>query len=113
MHSEANARYQWIAVTVIVAAFAGVGVRVAQGQDSPEGGRGALAASGPRFLAAASSRSGDRGGVESPRWTDASNAAVFRKQISLDLHDVSLADALSTIAEQEIVDVRETKAQTE
>ena len=100
MHSEANARYQWIAVTVIVAAFAGVGVRVAQGQDSPEGGRGALAASGPRFLAAVSSRSGDRGGVESPRWTDASNAAVFRKQISLDLHDVSLADALSTIAER-------------
>src|SRR6266550_4475559 len=98
MHSEANARYQWIAVTVIVAAFAGVGVRVAQGQDSAEGA--ALAASGPRFLAAASSRSGDRGGVESPRWTDASNAAVFRKQISLDLHDVSLADALSTIAER-------------
>src|SRR5436190_1907617 len=28
------------------------------------------------------------------------DAAVFRKQISLDLHDVSLADALSTIAER-------------
>src|SRR5690349_13793684 len=102
MHSEANARYQWIAATVIVAAFAGVGVRVGQGQDAPEGERGALAASGPRFLAAASSRSGDRRGegAESPRWTDASNAAVFRKQISLDLHDVSLAEALSTIAER-------------
>src|SRR5439155_175109 len=54
----------------------------------------ALAAAGPRFLAAATGRASD----SAPRWRDASNAAVFRQRISLDLKDVPLGEALSVIA---------------
>src|SRR5439155_8341342 len=55
-----------------------------------------LAASGPRFLAIGASPSRDA----APRWRDASNAAVFRKVISVDLKDVPLGEALSTIAQE-------------
>src|SRR6266571_7852475 len=92
MHIGANARGLWSAAITI----AGGGIRVAQAQDPAQGVE--LAASGPRFLAAASPRSSDGGAA--PHWTDASNAAVFRKLISLELNDVSLAEALSAIAER-------------
>src|SRR5438093_1495417 len=96
MHIGANARGLWSAAIAIAATIAGGGIRVAQAQDPAQGVE--LAASGPRFLAAASPRSSDGGAA--PHWTDASNAAVFRKLISLELNDVSLAEALSAIAER-------------
>src|SRR5436189_109520 len=96
MHIGANARGLWSAAIAIAATIAGGGIRVAQAQDPAQGME--LAASGPRFLAAASPRSSDGGAA--PHWTDASNAAVFRKLISLELNDVSLAEALSAIAER-------------
>src|SRR5213594_1095281 len=96
MHIGANARGLWSAAIAIAATIAGGGIRVAQAQDPAQGVE--LAASGPRFLAAASPRSSDGGAA--PHWTDASNEAVFRKLISLELNDVSLAEALSAIAER-------------
>src|SRR5213596_3986954 len=96
MHIGANARGLWSAAIAIAATIAGGGIRVAQAQDPAQGVE--LAASGPRFLAAASPRSSDGGAA--PHWTDASNAAVFRKLISLELNDVSLAEALSAISER-------------
>jgi TonB-linked SusC/RagA family outer membrane protein len=96
MYIGANARGLWSAVIAVAAMVAGVGVGVARGQDPAQGME--LAASGPRFLAAASPRSSDGGA--SPHWTDASNAAVFRRLISLEVKDVSLAEALSAIAER-------------
>src|SRR5216117_2818886 len=96
MYIGANARGLWSAAIAIAATIAGGGIRVAQAQDPAQGME--LAASGPRFLAAASPRSSDGGAA--PHWTDASNAAVFRKLISLELNDVSLAEALSAIAER-------------
>src|SRR2546427_11420021 len=96
MNIGANVRGQWGAAIAIAAAIAGAGARVAQAQDPAQGAE--LTASGPRFLAAASPRSSDAGAT--PHWTDASNAAVFRRLISLELKDVSLAEALSTIAER-------------
>src|SRR5207247_358526 len=92
----ANARGLWSAAIAIAGTLAGGGIRVAQAQDPAQGME--LAASGPRFLAAASPRSSDGGAA--PHWTDASNAAVFRKLISLELNDVSLAEALSAITER-------------
>src|SRR5436309_367184 len=96
MYIGANARGLWSAAIAIAATIAGGGIRVAQAQDPAQGME--LAASGPRFLAAASPRSSDGGAA--PHWTDASNAAVFRKLISLELNDVSLAEALSAITER-------------
>src|SRR5439155_604625 len=96
MHIGANVRGLWSAAIAIAATSAGGGIRVAQAQDPAQGME--LAASGPRFLAAASPRSSDGGAA--PHWTDASNAAVFRKLISLELNDVSLAEALSAITER-------------
>ncbi len=96
MHIGANVRGLWSAAIAIAATIAGGGIRVAQAQDPAQGME--LAASGPRFLAAASPRSSDGGAA--PHWTDASNAAVFRKLISLELNDVSLAEALSAITER-------------
>src|SRR5436309_7013324 len=85
MYIGANARGLWSAAIAIAATIAGGGIRVAQAQDPAQGME--LAASGPRFLAAASPRSSDGGAA--PHWTDASNAAVFRKLISLELNDRS------------------------
>src|ERR1051325_7160648 len=82
------------AAIAIAAAVAGAGA--AQAQDPVQGME--LAASGPRFLAAASPRSNNGGAA--PRWTDASNAAVFRELISVDFNDVSLGEALSVIADR-------------
>jgi len=96
MYIGANARCLWSAAIAVAATLTGAGVRVAQAQDPAQGME--LTASGPRFLAAASPRSSDGGA--SPHWTDASNAAVFRRLISLELNDVSLAEALSAIAER-------------
>src|SRR6267378_2508582 len=95
MHIGANARAQWGAVVALVVGITAVGaMRVAQAQDPVESVE--LAAAGPRFLAAGPGRSSDA----APRWRDASNAAVFRKTISVDLNDVPLGVALSTIAQQ-------------
>ena len=96
MYIGANARCLWSAAIAVAATLTGAGVRVAHAQDPAQGME--LTASGPRFLAAASPRSSDGGA--SPHWTDASNAAVFRRLISLELNDVSLAEALSAIAER-------------
>src|SRR5439155_1689379 len=78
MHIGANVRGLWSAAIAIAATIAGGGIRVAQAQDPAQGME--LAASGPRFLAAASPRSSDGGAA--PHWTDASNAAVFRYLIT-------------------------------
>ncbi len=95
MHIGANARAQWGAVVALVVGITTAGaIGVAQAQDPVQGIE--LAAAGPRFLALGTSRSSD----SAPRWRDASNAAVFRKPISLDLTDVSLGEALSAIAQQ-------------
>src|SRR2546427_6932023 len=95
MHIGANARAQWGAVVALVVGITTVGaIGVAQAQDPVESVE--LAAAGPRFLAVGPSRSSDA----APRWRDASNAAVFRKAISVDLKDVPLGEALSTIALQ-------------
>ena len=95
MYIGANARGLWSAAIAVAGLVAAAGVGVTRGQDPAQGME--LAASGPRFLAAASPRSRDGG---ASRWTDASNAAVFRQLISLELKDVSLAEALSAIAER-------------
>jgi TonB-linked SusC/RagA family outer membrane protein len=95
MHIGANARAQWGAVVALVVGITTAGaISVAQAQDPVESFE--LAAAGPRFLAFGPSPSSDA----APRWRDASNAAVFRKTISVDLEDVPLGEALSTIAQQ-------------
>src|SRR5207245_5439955 len=94
MYSGVNGRASWSAVVALVAGLAAGGTRVASAQDPVEGVD--LAVAGPRFLALETSRSSDA----APRWTDASNAAVFRKVISVDLRDVPLAQALSIIAQR-------------
>src|SRR3989449_9612524 len=95
MHIGASGRAQWGAVVALVVGITTVGaIGVAQAQDPIESVE--LAAAGPRFLAAGPGRSSDA----VPRWRDASNAAVFRKTISVDLEDVPLGEALSTIAQQ-------------
>ncbi|TMA83623.1 MAG: SusC/RagA family TonB-linked outer membrane protein, partial [Deltaproteobacteria bacterium] len=95
MHTGVNARAQWGAVVALVVGITTCGaIGVAQGQEPDDGVK--LAAAGPRFLAVEASHSSDA----APRWRDASNAAVFRKTISVDLKDVPLGEALSTIAQQ-------------
>jgi len=90
-----SARAQWGAVVALVVGITTAGaIGVAQAQDPVESIE--LAASGPRFLAVGSGSSRDA----APRWRDASDAAVFRKAISVDLNDVPLGEALSTIALQ-------------
>src|SRR2546429_5524901 len=80
------------AVVALVAGLAAAaGIRVANAQDADQPVQ--LAAVGPRFLAPASS------GAD-VRWKDASNAAGFRKTISVDLKDVPLREALSAIARE-------------
>src|SRR5256885_1888397 len=94
MHIGVNGRARWSAVVALIAGVTAGGTRMARAQDPVEGV--ALAVAGPRFLARAASRSSDA----EPRWTDASNAAVFRKAISVDLKDVPLAEALAVIAQR-------------
>src|SRR5881397_3052735 len=95
MHIRTNVRAQWGAVVALVVGITLCGaIGVAQAQDAGDGVE--LAASGPRFLAVAAGHSSHA----APRWRDASNAVVFRKTISVDLKDVPLGDALSTIAQQ-------------
>jgi len=95
MHTGVNAQAQWGAVVALVVGITTCGaIGVAQAQEPGDGVK--LAAAGPRFLAAGPGRSSDA----APRWRDASNAAVFRKTISVDLKDVPLGEALSTIAQQ-------------
>ncbi len=95
MHTGVNARAQWGAVVALVVGITTCGaIGVAQAQEPGDGVK--LAAAGPRFLAVGASHSSDA----APRWRDASNAAVFRKTISVDLKDVPLGEALSTIAQQ-------------
>src|SRR5881397_621732 len=95
MHIRTNVRAQWGAVVALVAGITLCSaIGVAQAQDAGDGVE--LAASGPRFLAVGASHSSHA----APRWRDASNAVVFRKTISVDLKDVPLGDALSTIAQQ-------------
>src|SRR5437667_3867793 len=89
-----NTRATWRVTVAIVAELtvaAGGGALRLAAQD-PAAGL-ALAAAGPRFLAAETGRASD-----SARWRDARNAAVFRQRISLDLRDVPLGEALSVIA---------------
>ncbi len=90
MRIGANARVQWGAVMALLAGLTTVGAIGVAGAQDPVAGVG-LAAAGPRFLAVASSKPSDA----APRWKDASNAAVFRKTISVDLKDVPLGEALS------------------
>src|SRR5256885_1458225 len=74
-------------------AEAGVGPpRAAAAQDAPRGVE--LAAAGPRFLAVAAGAAVDAGA----RWSDASDAAVFRRPITVDWRGVPLGEALSEIA---------------
>ena len=94
MRIGVNGRATWSAVVALVAGLSAGGTRMAGAQDPVDGV--ALAVAGPRFLALEASRSSDA----EPRWTDASNAAVFRKAISVDLRDVSLAEALAVIAQR-------------
>ena len=91
MHIGLNGRTCSAVVTLVAGLTAAVGLRVANAQDADQPVQ--LAAVGPKFLALASSGSG-------VRWTDASNAAVFRKTISVNLQDVSLGEALSAIARE-------------
>src|SRR6266487_1121811 len=94
MRIGVNGRARWSAVVALVAGLTAGSTRTASTQDPVEGVN--LAVAGPRFLALEVSRSSDA----EPRWTDASNAAVFRKAISVDLRDVSLAEALAVIAQR-------------
>src|SRR5437016_4931680 len=94
MRIGVNGRATWSAVVALVAGLSAGGTRMASAQDPVDGV--ALAVAGPRFLALEASRSSDA----EPRWTDASDAAVFRKAISVDLRDVSLAEALAVIAQR-------------
>src|SRR2546426_999277 len=96
MHRDVNTRATWRDTVAIVAGLtvAAGALRLAAAQDPADGL--ALAAAGPRFLAAEPGRASD----SAPRWRDASNAAVFRQRISLDLKDVPLGEALSVIAQQ-------------
>src|SRR6266480_6599378 len=95
MRIGANARVQRGAVMALLAGLTTVGPIAVAGAQDPVAGVG-LAAAGPRFLAVASSKPS----YAAPRWKDASNAAVFRKTISVDLKDVPLGEALSTVAQQ-------------
>src|SRR2546421_1696228 len=95
MRIGANARVQWGAVMALLAGLTTVGAIGVAGAQAPVAG-GGLAAAGRRFLAVASSKPSDA----APRWKDASNAAVFRKTISVDLKDVPLGEALATIAQR-------------
>src|SRR5437879_2554097 len=94
MRIAVNGRAGWSAVVALVAGLSGGASSAAGAQDPVEGVN--LAVAGPRFLALAASRSSDA----AARWADASNAAVFRKAISVDLRDVSLAEALAIIAQR-------------
>src|SRR5256884_8603228 len=95
MRIGANARVQWGAVMALLAGLTTVGAIGVAGAQDPVAGVG-LAAAGPRFLAVASNKPS----AAAPRWKDASNAAVFRKTISVDLKDVPLREALSAIARE-------------
>jgi TonB-linked SusC/RagA family outer membrane protein len=92
MCNGVRGRGRWSAVVALVAVVVAGSTRAAGAQDPIEGVN--LAVAGPRFLALEVSPSSDA----APRWADASNAAVFRKPISVDLKDVPLAQALSIIA---------------
>src|SRR5437899_580962 len=84
-----------VAAIGLAAALAAAGVgtpRVAVAQDPPRGVE--LAAAGPRFLAVAAGAAVDAGA----RWSDASDAAVFRRPITVDWRGVPLGGALSAIA---------------
>ena len=93
MRIAVNGRAGWSALVALVAGLTAA-TGGASAQDPGDGVN--LAVAGPRFLALEVSRSSDA----APRWTDASNAAVFRKAISVDLRDVPLAQALSVIAQR-------------
>src|ERR1051325_1846417 len=94
MRIGVDGRAGWSAVVALVAGLMAGGTRTASAQEPVEAVN--LAVAGPRFLALEVSHSSDA----APRWTDASNAAVFRKVISVDLRDVPLAQALSVIAQR-------------
>ena len=84
-----------VAAIGLAAALAAAGVgtpRAAAAQDAPRGVE--LAAAGPRFLAVAAGAAMDAGA----RWSDASDAAVFRRPITVDWRGVPLGEALSEIA---------------
>src|SRR6266576_371 len=53
-------------------------------------------ASAPRFLAMATTSNA----ADAARWRDASDAAVLRRRISLDVQNVSLGQALAVVAER-------------
>jgi TonB-linked SusC/RagA family outer membrane protein len=94
MRIGVNGRSGWSAVVGLVAGLMAGSTRTASTQEPVEAVN--LAVAGPRFLALEVSHSSDA----APRWTDASNAAVLRKAISVDLRDVPLAQALSIIAQR-------------
>ena len=94
MRIGVDGRAGWSAVVALVAGLTAGGTRTASAQEPVEAVN--LAVAGPRFLALDVSHASDA----APRWTDASNAAVFRKVISVDLRDVPLAQALSVIAQR-------------
>src|ERR1044072_3722026 len=94
MRIGVDGRAGWSAVVALVAGLMAGGTRTASAQEPVEAVN--LAVAGPRFLALDVSHSSDA----APRWADASNAAVFRKVISVDLRDVPLAQALSVIAQR-------------
>src|SRR5438128_2774374 len=84
-----------VAAIGLAAALAAAGVgtpRAAAAQDAPRGVE--LAAAGPRFLAVAAGAAMDAGA----RWSDASDAAVFRRPITVDWRGVALGGALSEVA---------------
>jgi TonB-linked SusC/RagA family outer membrane protein len=80
------------AAAVLCFAAAGVGAPGRAGAQEPVH-EVQLAAAGPRFLATMPGRSS----TGAQRWRDVSNAKIFHQRISLDLHDVTLEQALSQI----------------
>ena len=80
-------------VLAAVLAAAGAGMPLAAAAQDPPG-EVALAAAGPRFLALTAGTAADA----AVRWSDASNAAVFRRLITVDWQGMPLGDALSEIA---------------
>src|SRR5207253_9307410 len=86
-----------VAAIGLAAALAAAGVgtpRAAAAQDAPRGVE--LAAAGPRFLAVAAGAAVDAGA----RGSDASDAAVFRRPITVDWRGGPPGGALSEIAPQ-------------
>src|SRR5437016_10697120 len=86
-----------VAAIGLAAALAAMGVgtpRAAVAQDPPRGVE--LAAAGPRFLAVAAGAAVDAGA----RWSDASDAAVFRPPITVGWRGVPPGEAPSEVGRQ-------------